>query len=163
MLRYINQTTTYITIAFLLLCSVISHAHAQQGIRVKQATVKITPPSIENSAAYFYVMNDSDEERILVNAKSDAAKRVEIHKHSAENGMMRMHKVEKIFIPAGGITEFKPGGYHIMLIGVNQPIAANDIINITLIFANGETKTIAAKAIAKAEAGKHHQHSHNHH
>jgi copper(I)-binding protein len=54
---------------------------------------------------------------------------------------MKMEHVEALDIPADGMLEMKPGGYHIMLMGLTQPLKEGDEIEITLTFEKaGEVK-----------------------
>ncbi|RPI91973.1 MAG: copper chaperone PCu(A)C, partial [Chloroflexi bacterium] len=81
----------------------------------------------------------------LVKAESDVAKMVQIHLSEIDaNGVSTMREVEGIDIPAGGSAELKPGGYHVMLIGLKQDIQEGDMITITLIFQNAGKVTIEA-------------------
>jgi copper(I)-binding protein len=59
-------------------------------------------------------------------------------------GMMGMRPIARLEIPAGGSVELKPGGYHVMLIDLNQELKAGDKIEITLKFEKaGEIKVTA--------------------
>ncbi|MFN7037591.1 MAG: copper chaperone PCu(A)C, partial [Bellilinea sp.] len=75
--------------------------------------------------------NETDR---LLAAKTDVAKTVEIHQTRMENDIMMMQKVEVIEIPANGKVELKPGGYHIMLINLQQDLKAGEKIPFTLVF-----------------------------
>jgi hypothetical protein len=60
-----------------------------------------------------------------------------MHTHSMQNGIMMMRQLEAVEIPAGGSVEFKPGGNHIMLIGLERPLVAGDRFPLTLKFEHG--------------------------
>jgi hypothetical protein len=88
-----------------------------------------------NSAAYMVIRNTGSAPDKLIAARSDVAKTVEIHTVIEENGMMQMRPVEGgIEIPAGGEVELKPGGYHVMLIGLTRDMNAGETVQITLQF-----------------------------
>jgi copper(I)-binding protein len=131
-----------------------------QDIMIHKMSVKTTPPGISNSAAYFHIMNHSEKDIRLTGAESDAADIVEIHEHTMANGVMKMQKVESIMIPAGSSVEFKPGGYHIMLIGVTNKINTGDKVDIKLTFSNGTIKKIRASA-SETVNSTHHKHKHH--
>lgn len=114
------------------------------NIEVKDAYVRATPPGLPNSAAFMTVKNHTDKDIAIVKATSDVSKVVELHTHSMKDGVMKMYQVPKIDIPANGETELKPGGFHVMLIGLNKPLKVGEEITYTLEFSNGETKTITA-------------------
>ena len=125
-------------------------------IKVENPYVRATPPHLPNSAAFMSVINDSNSDIAIIKASSNVSKVVELHTHDMKDGVMKMYQVPQINIPANGKTVLKPGGFHIMFIGLNQPLKVGNEVSLTLEFSNGETKTITAP-IKKVMAGmKHH-------
>ncbi len=97
-------------------------------------------------AAYLLLTNETGSHDALVGASSPAAATVEIHETMAgDSGMMGMQPVEKIFVPAGGTVELKPGGYHLMLIDLTQPLQAGKTIELTLTFEKAPPVTVIAE------------------
>jgi copper(I)-binding protein len=80
----------------------------------------VRPPTAPGSpaAAYFTVTNEATEADALVAVSSAVAESVEIHETTMESGMIGMHPVERLEIPAGGSVTLEPGGYHLMLMGI---------------------------------------------
>ena len=66
-------------------------------------------------------------------------------------GMMGMQPVARLEIPAGGTVELKPGGYHIMLMGLARPLKEGDEIELTLSFAKAGDVKVKAKVGGVAE------------
>jgi len=116
-----------------------------KGMSVDDPYVREVPPGQMTSASFLILKNTNDKDVALIKATSDVAKNVELHEHVHDNGMMKMRQVPKIMIPANGETILKPGGYHIMLIGLTRKIKAGDIIDINLEFDNGDKQSIKAK------------------
>ncbi|MCF6190352.1 MAG: copper chaperone PCu(A)C [Cocleimonas sp.] len=116
-----------------------------ESISIDDPYVREVPPGQMTSASFLTLKNTSDKEVALIKVTSDVAKNVELHEHVHNDGMMQMRQVNKIVIPAKGKTSLKPGGFHIMLIGLTRKIKAGDIIEIELEFDNGETQTIKAE------------------
>jgi len=88
-----------------------------------------------NSAAYMIIRNTGNEPDKLIAASSDVAKTIELHTVIEEGGVMRMRQVEGgIDIPANGQVELKPGGFHVMLIGLTRDLNAGDSVQLTLTF-----------------------------
>lgn len=136
------KSFTKISLAIVLLLSTgLSFA---KGISANDPYVREVPPGQMNSATFLTLKNDSNKEIALVKATSDVAKNVELHEHVHMDGMMQMRQVQKITIPANGITELKPGGYHIMLIGLTRKIKSGDIVDLTLEFDDGSKKDLKA-------------------
>ena len=99
-----------------------------------------------NSAVYMVLVNNSAAADRLVAAQVDVSNVVEIHETKMEGDVMRMAPVEGgIEIPAGGQVVLKPGGYHVMLIGLKQDLNAGDTFPVTLQFQSGKTLIVEAE------------------
>lgn len=110
---------------------------------VKSAQAVEPPPSHNVTAAYMVIENLDASEVALTSAASDSASAVELHAMEiAEGGMMRMRKVERIAVPAGGSVELKPGGLHLMFIGLKREIRDGEELTVTLLFSNSTKKTV---------------------
>ena len=70
----------------------------------------------------------------LVGISTPAAGTAEVHEMKMEGDVMKMRAVSRLDLPAGRTTELKPGGYHIMLMDLKQPLAAGSSVPLTLIF-----------------------------
>lgn len=96
-----------------------------------------------NSAVYLTIRNSSTAEEELVGASGDVAESIEIHTSSMDSsGTMMMRPVEAVEIPAHAAVEFKPGGMHVMLVGLSEDFIAGESITITLHFKNAANLTI---------------------
>jgi len=134
-----------------------SHGHGK-GIMVMDTWARATPPTAKNGAAYFAIHNQGKMADKLVSASADVAKKVEIHNHINEGGVMKMRKVEGgITIPAGGMAELKPGGYHIMFMGLHAPLKEGDSFPMTVTFEKAGAKQLTVK-IMKMGMKKGHEH-----
>jgi len=99
-----------------------------------------------NTAAFIKIQNNTNENDTLVSAGSSSAKVVEIHEtFSRENDMKGMRKVDNIIIPAKSTVELKPGGFHVMLIGLNNDLVAGTEVKIELNFKKSGVKAFTAK------------------
>jgi periplasmic copper chaperone A len=111
-------------------------------ITVVDPYVPLMPPGIRVGAAYLTLRNGGDRDLQLVAATCPSAGATELHTHIDDNGVMRMRQVKEILVPARGEVVFKPGGYHVMLIDLKTPIKEGDKLAITLVFADGSSKTV---------------------
>lgn len=117
---------------------------AGEMVMVDDPYVRAVPPGQPNSASFMSLHNMSDKDIALVGASSSAAEVVELHTHTMEDGMMRMRRVEQIDLPAGEVTSLKPGGLHVMLIGLKQKLVPGEKIGLSLSFDDGsELKVVA--------------------
>jgi copper(I)-binding protein len=87
-----------------------------------------------NSAAYMILDNKGSNPDRLIQARSDVAEAVELHKTEMQGEVMTMQQVEAIDVPAGGQVELKPGGLHIMLIGLKKDLTPGEVIDLVLVF-----------------------------
>ena len=129
-------------VILLSICSVLMVFASD--ITIQEPYVRATPPNLPNSAAFMRIKNSSNKNIAVVNATSNISKVVELHTHDMKDGVMKMYKIPKIDIPANGETVLKPGGLHIMFIGLYNPLVKGKKVTFTLEFSNGETKTITA-------------------
>ncbi len=117
-----------------------------EGIQGQEA-VEMSVGQMEsaNSAAFMIIQNKGNLPDRLVAVESDVAENVEIHLSEMEEDVMTMHPVEGVDIPAHGQVELKPGGYHAMLIGINQDLKEGDKVRITLVFEKSGNLTVDAE------------------
>lgn len=100
------------------------------------------PPTAMALAAFMVLENDGETPRSLVAVEAPGFDRIELHQSIEENGVHRMIRQEEIRIPADGQTPLEPGGYHIMLIGIQERLQAGDKVPMRLIFADGENRQV---------------------
>ncbi|MEM1288787.1 MAG: copper chaperone PCu(A)C [Pseudomonadota bacterium] len=101
-----------------------------------------TPPNARAAGGYFSIHNHGTDNR-LVAASSSMADRVELHTMTMEDDVMRMRELEDgIAVPAEGLIKLKPGGMHVMFMGLAEPFSVGDVIPVTLEFEGGETANL---------------------
>ena len=137
------------------------------------ADVKVDAPWVRGTVAgqkatgAFMSITAGDGGAALVSASSPVAGVVELHTMSMEDGVMRMRPVPKIDLPAGKAVELKPGGYHVMLMDLKQPLKSGEMVPITL-KVEGRDKALTSLEVkaevkplnAAAPAADMHQHKH---
>ena len=84
-------------------------------------------------AGYLKLANKGPVDR-LVSATSPAAGSVEIHSMSMEGDVMKMRQIDAIELATGQTVELKPGGYHLMLMGLKAPLKVGEKFPLTLKF-----------------------------
>ncbi len=138
------------------------HEMKSGNIHIQHPYARAVPPGQPNSAAFMTISNMGDSANALVSASSPAAKVVELHTHIMDGGMMKMRQVKQIDLPAKGKTELKPGGLHIMMIGLKQQLKPGMKVELTLNFADGSNSTITApvQEVMKPMIGMDHKMKH---
>lgn len=113
-------------------------------IMVQDQYARVSAKMSNSGAAFMEIMNMATEADQLVDARSDIAKRVELHTHmETGDGVMKMMHVEEGFaIPAEGSHMLQRGGDHVMFMGLKQELKHGDVVPVTLIFKNAGEVTI---------------------
>jgi len=104
-------------------------------IRVEDAWVR--PAAVEggNGAAYLTLINETGQDDALISADAEFATSAEIHQTvMGDNDTMSMVPVDQIDLPRGKTVKLEPGGYHIMLIGIDQTLEPGSTVTIALTF-----------------------------
>jgi len=131
---------------------------ALAGVTAEDAYVRLPPPVADTAAGYVTLRNHDGKDAVLVGASSPVAEGTEVHGLSVTDGMMYMQQVMKVKVPAQGRIEFRPGGMHIMLIGLKRALAAGQDVPITLKFADGSS--LAFEAEVRDMRGGSYKHGH---
>lgn len=98
----------------------------------------------ENSAAYFVIHNQGAADKLLA-VESEAAEQVQIHRSIIDDqGIASMVEQKRVTIAANADTTFEPGGLHVMLIRLKEPLVAGDSIKLRLHFERSGTYEIEA-------------------
>ena len=113
------------------------------AIHVEGAWSRALPPVARNGAAYMVIRNDGPSADRVIGGDSEIAERVELHTHEMHGELMRMRRLEAgIELPAGGSQRLEPGGLHVMLMGLAEPLEAGKTFEITLRFAQAPPLTV---------------------
>jgi copper(I)-binding protein len=110
----------------------------------------------EMGAAYMRITGGAEPDALVgVSVPADVAGEAQIHEtveiemegHSDMDleGAMTMRGVERVELPAGETVAFEPGGYHVMLLGITQPLTAGGSFEMTLDFETGPDQTVTVE------------------
>ncbi|MBT3202712.1 MAG: copper chaperone PCu(A)C [Gammaproteobacteria bacterium] len=128
-------------ILLLLFQSFSTQAEVAKNVLVEQSFARAAIQQQRNSAAYMNVTNIGGKASIVY-AKSPVAKIVELHTHINDRGIMRMRKINQIELPNQKMVQLKPGGLHIMMLGLNRDLKSGDFVAVTLGFDDGSEKLL---------------------
>jgi periplasmic copper chaperone A len=104
----------------------------------------------EVGAAFMTLRNTSKSDDQLIGASAPVSGSAELHNHIKDGDIMRMRQVPSINIPAGGTVALQPGGLHVMLMGLKQPLKQGEVFPLTLTFAKAGTMTVEVTVKAPA-------------
>lgn len=132
---------------------------ASADVVIDGAWARTSAAGADMGAAYMTISSTAGDRLVDVRVDATVAEMAQIHEVVMAGGDMDtddtmmttdstaapemvMQEVDEIVIAAGGMTELKPGGYHIMLMKLAAPLEAGSTIDVTLVFADAGEKTI---------------------
>ena len=131
---------------------IASAVAAADTVQVTAAWARATVPGQKVAGAYMQIVSEVDAR--LVGVTSPVAGSAEVHWMTMEGGTMRMRAIDALDLPAGKVVELAPGGYHVMLFQLKQPLTAGERIALTLDFetAAGQKLQVPVSAEVRARA-----------
>ena len=109
------------------------------------------------AAGYFELTNKLNKPIILIGAKAEFAKIIEIHEMKMENGVAKMRPInEGLTIENSKTVELKPMGLHLMFMGINQTLKKGEMIEVELIFENLPSLIVKFKVDMMKQSKDHH-------
>ena len=133
------MTRTSFFVAAFVAASLATPAYADDitvgMLKISAPWARATPKGAGVGGGYMTITNTGTMPDRLIGGVSDVSKRFEIHEMSMTNGVMRMRPVaDGLEIKPGQTIEFKPGGYHVMLMGLRQQLVQGGHVKATLQF-----------------------------
>ena len=148
----------------ILLAVLISCGQASaEGIEIKNAWIRETPPGTDVAALYMEVVNSGSADRII-SIETPVSRTVEFHDTViSDDGTGRMVRLDSPDVPAKGTLSFLPGGKHIMLIGLNELPKKGEAHEVIIVFENMGKKSVMAEVKGFDDGHENHDHGHSHH
>jgi copper(I)-binding protein len=141
-------------ILLLLLAIPVQGFSEGKSVAIENPWSRATPPGANIAAGYMTIENKSASADRLVGASSPLAAKVETHVTMRDGDIMKMREVKGYEVPAKGRFELKPGGAHLMLVGIKHPFKDGDKVPLVLRFEKaGEVKVEMPVRSAAPAAG----------
>ncbi len=122
----------------------LAHEYQLKSLSIDHPFTRATPPGAKSGGAFFVVENTGATADRLIGVVSPIAGSAEIHQMAIEGGVMKMRALQALDLPPGGRVELKPGGYHVMLLNLKQPLKVGDKVPLTLTFQNAGPIDVSA-------------------
>lgn len=103
-------------------------------ITVERAWARATPGAVTTGGAYMTVIDHGTAPDRLIGVATPIAGKAEVHEMTNDKGVMKMRMVHGVTVEPGKSLELKPGGYHVMLMDLKQPLKDGDSFPLTLTF-----------------------------
>ncbi|GAA5104615.1 copper chaperone PCu(A)C [Bartonella jaculi] len=134
----LKKIITHVVWALLFACATLPAAAQQYklgDIEILHPWTRATPRGIKMSSGYLYIINHSNTPDRLISISTTGVQSTEIHSMAVVNDIMKMEKMHNgIEIPGNGEITLKPGGNHIMFMGLSQPFKVGDKVSAKLTF-----------------------------
>jgi copper(I)-binding protein len=134
------------------------HVPAATPIHVQTPWARALPPNAPAGAVYFKLHSASAQADRLIAASTPIADHAELHTSALVGDVMKMQPLQSVEIPAQGQVEFAPGGKHVMLFGLKQPLQAGQHFPLTLEFEHAGTQQVEVSIQAEAPGAQHQHH-----
>ena len=154
-MQKIAAVVCVLSVAGALLLSVgsaFAEDYTLKNLRINHPYARPTPPGARIGAVYFAIDNLGGESDRLVRVATPVARAGEIHSMTMDGNLMRMRQIAALDIPAHATVTFNPGGYHVMLVDLKWPLAAGEMIPLSLTFEKAGTIEIAVWMLQPNEA-----------
>jgi len=123
-------------------------------ISVEDVWARASAGKARAGAAFLTIKNSGDADK-LVSAKANISKKTELHTHIHDNGVMKMRQVEHVAVN-NGMTMLKPGGDHIMFMGLNEGLKEGTTFPLTLVFEKAGEIAVDVKVLKAGSMGMSH-------
>lgn len=113
------------------------------AVQAANAICRPTPTGRQMTGCYLTLTAGADDR--LLSVSSPQANIVQIHESRIESGMMMMAELrDGLPLPAGQAVALQPGGNHLMLLGVKEPLVAGDTVILNLTFTTSAPVEVTA-------------------
>ncbi len=151
-----------LAVAPLLLSPARAHEYRAGELLIDHPWARPTAPAQKVGAGYLTIRNQGGEADRLVAARTPLVPMVELHTHEIDaQGVARMRQIEAIDVPAGTTVELMPGGLHLMLMGLAEPLREGTRFPVTLTFERAGEVEVEMQVEPPAAGG--HGHGHGEH
>ena len=139
-----------------------AHDYTVGDLKIGHPWTRVTPEGARAAGGFMTITNTGTKPDTLVGGTFVASETLEVHEMSMTDGMMKMRQLDKgLVIKPGETVELKPGSFHVMLIGMKQPLKDGETIKGTLVFERAGTIEVGYKVEplgARAAGGAGHDH-----
>ncbi|WP_428030836.1 copper chaperone PCu(A)C [Ancylobacter sp.] len=123
-----------------------AHEYKIGQLEIAHPWARMTPAGAKVGGGYLAIENEGKESDRLVAVTAEVAGRVEIHEMSVKDGVMTMRMLpDGVEIPADSTVKLAPGGFHLMLMDLKQPLKEGESFKGTLTFAKAGTVDVSFK------------------
>lgn len=148
----VNRLLILLSVTFALAAPAVAHDYMQGDIHILKPWSRPLPPVSANGAAYMTLMNKGSAPDRLVSVSTPMAMKAELHTHLMEGGVMKMRRLDGIDLVPGKPSLLKPGGLHVMMMGLKEPLVDGKSFPLTLNFERAGTVEVTVRIFEPEES-----------
>lgn len=153
-----NRPAHYLAAIAISLTSVVAIAHdfTAGDVKIGHPWTRATPAGAKVAGGYLTLENRGSAPDRLIGGSAEIAGHVEIHEMAVRDGVMTMRPLDKgLEVKPGATVELKPGGYHVMFMGLKRQLKEGESVNGTLIFEKAGSVAVkfAVQSVGARESG----------
>jgi copper(I)-binding protein len=111
--------------------------NAEPAVTLSNGWARATPGGAQVAAVYARLSNTGAQSVTISSIRTDVARMAQVHETKESNGMMQMRHVDPLALPANTDIDLAPGGMHLMLMGLTQPLTVGMKFKVTFELADG--------------------------
>jgi periplasmic copper chaperone A len=143
MIRISSKALALGVIASLSASAAVAHGYRSGALSIQHPWSRETAVGQAVGGGFLTIANSGSREERLLSGTTPVAAEVQLHTMTMDGGVMRMRQVtDGIAIPAKGSVELKPGGYHIMFMGLKRQLRQGERVPVTLLFQRAGSVTV---------------------
>ena len=147
-----NRLLILLAATFGLAAPAFAHDYMQGDIHIMKPWSRPMPPVAANGAAYMTLMNKGSAPDKLVSVSTPMATKAELHAHIMEGGLMKMRRVDGVDLVPGKPSVLKPGGFHVMMMGLKEPLVDGKSFPMTLTFERAGSVEVTVRIFEPEES-----------
>ena len=154
--------TRHLFLAFVLLLAGIgaasAHSYKLGTLEIGHPWARATPPTAPAGGGYLTIKNTGTTPDRLVEVRSPAAAAAQVHEMKMEGNVMRMRELDgPLEIKPGETVTLAPGGMHLMMMGLKEPLKQGEKVPLTLVFEKAGKIDVELVVVAMGASPKHHE------
>jgi copper(I)-binding protein len=136
-----------------------AHDYTLGSLKIGHPWARATPPTAPAGGGFLTVTNTGTTADRLISATSPAASQVQVHEMKMDGSIMRMRELDNgLAIPPGATVTLAPGGFHLMMIGLKEPLKETTRVPVTLVFEKAGKIDVELRVMALGASPDAHKH-----
>ena len=129
-------------VALLITASATAAEYKTSSLTISDPWSRATPKGAQTAIGYMTIKNNGASPERLIGGSIEVAGQFQLHSMKMDGDVANMNELHSVEINPGQSVEFKPGGSHVMFVGLTRQLAKGEHIKGTLVFEHAGTVPI---------------------